>query len=97
MTKDHTFNAYGIRAEFVRTDGDEVVIDLLLRRRAPKGARVPTSETRTRMRLTLSPWLVNQIAEVGGQGLRKLVQDAEDQVRGRQGYLERLKRIVGAA
>lgn len=96
MSKPKNLNAFVIRAKFVETDKDEIHIELGCRRKAPKGKRDRYGAEFT-LRLILDPFDVTSIAEAGSQGLRKLVENAQATVAHRLGYIERMKRIAGAA
>lgn len=96
LPKPKTLNAFVIHSHFVRVEKDEIHLDLECRKKAAKGSKNTFGDAIT-LHLILDPYDVTAIAEAGAQGLRKLVENAEAMVAGRQSYLERLKRIAGAA
>lgn len=94
--KPKTMNVFVSQASYVQVDGDEIHVDLRCWKRPAKGSKDRLGSPIT-IRLILDPYDVTGIAEAGAQGLRKLKENAEALVVGRQGWLERLKRIAGAA
>ena len=94
MKKELKYNGYVNRAVFVSAEKSEIIIELYCVRKVPKGKRYEVGNTRTTMRLILDAYDVTAIAKAGAQGLRKLVEEAQSNVRSARTWVEQLKSIA---